>query len=89
MVLVDVEAGLFIGDGDGGSGDNYRNVCFKTGAATAINAGGNQNFNGDYRPRQAFSLLNGDQVNGTWNYEIPLGFPIALKKWDKKHKILM
>ena len=29
-----------------------------------------------------------DQVNGTWNYEIPLGFPINLKKWkDGDHKL--
>lgn len=59
-----------LANGDGGTGDNFRNVCFKTNAATAINAGGNQNFNGDYRPRQAFSLLNGDQVNGTWTVRV-------------------
>ncbi|WP_235297691.1 hypothetical protein [Portibacter marinus] len=29
-----------------------------------------------------------DEVNGTWNYEIPLGFPITLKKWNNgKHKL--
>jgi hypothetical protein len=30
-----------------------------------------------------------DQVNGTWNYEVPLGFPIPLKRWDNKHKIVL
>lgn len=30
-----------------------------------------------------------DQVNGTWNYEIPLGFPIPLKRWDNKHKLVI
>lgn len=29
-----------------------------------------------------------DQVNGTWNYEVPIGFPIALKKWKNgDHKL--
>ncbi len=31
-----------------------------------------------------------DEVNGTWNYEIPLGFPIPLKKWnDGDHKLII
>jgi len=30
-----------------------------------------------------------EQINGTWNYEIPLGFPIPVKKWDDKHKLIV
>lgn len=31
---------------------------------------------------------NSEQINGTWNVEVPLGFPIPIKKWEGKHKIV-
>ncbi|MFT6845112.1 MAG: subtilisin-like proprotein convertase family protein, partial [Flavobacteriales bacterium] len=59
-----------LSDGNGGGGTNYRNVCFKTGAATAITVAGNNNYNGDYRPEQAFNLFNGQSANGAWKIRV-------------------
>ncbi|MFN8273672.1 MAG: PKD domain-containing protein [Flavobacteriaceae bacterium] len=50
---------------NGGGGDNYTGTCFSSSATTLITAG-TVPFNGSYIPEQAFSTLNGSNVNGTW-----------------------
>jgi gliding motility-associated-like protein len=55
-----------LANNNGGAGAGFTNVCFKTAAVATINVTATTAFNGDYRPRQAFNLFDGDAVNGNW-----------------------
>ncbi|NHM06536.1 hypothetical protein G4D82_04825, partial [Flavobacterium sp. CYK-4] len=50
---------------NGGGNSNYTNTCFSSTATSAITAGAAP-FTGTFTPEQAFSLLNGSAINGTW-----------------------
>ncbi len=54
---------------NGGSADNYQVTTFNDEAATAITAG-TPPFNGSFRPEQALSTLDGEEMNGAWTLRI-------------------
>lgn len=54
---------------NGGSGDNLTNTIFDDEAATAV-ASGTAPFTGSFRPFQALTAFDGQQVNGTWNLRV-------------------
>jgi subtilisin-like proprotein convertase family protein len=52
---------------NGGTGNNYTNTCFTSGAGTAV-TGGASPFTGNFRPETAFSpALDASSINGTWS----------------------
>lgn len=61
--------------GNGGSGNNYLNTCFRQDASSSI-LNGNPPFNGTYRPQGQLGLVNNGQPgNGTWALKIYDNYP--------------
>lgn len=58
-----------LADGNGSSGDNFRNTTFDTQASTAISSG-SAPFSGSYRPVDSLNGLNGKPANGGWQLEV-------------------
>jgi gliding motility-associated-like protein len=69
---------------NGSSGVNYTNTTFVPSGAPSITAG-TAPFTGNFTPEQAFTLLNGCGVNGTWNlmvYDLATGDVGVLTDWS-------
>ncbi|WP_341901592.1 Ig-like domain-containing protein [Fluviicola taffensis] len=69
---------------NGGSGQNYTNTAFVPSGSPSITTG-TAPFTGNFTPEQAFSLLNGCGVNGTWTlqvYDLATGDVGTLLDWS-------
>ncbi|MCC7503477.1 MAG: CotH kinase family protein [Flavobacteriales bacterium] len=61
--------------GNGGSGNNYLNTCFRQDASASI-LNGTPPFNGTYRPQGQLGLVNNGQLgNGAWALKIYDNYP--------------
>ena len=71
---------------NGGTGDNFRNTCFKPNAALPRITNGSAPFAGDYRPEGNWSSLLGAQINGKWMLSLSDAFgPLdknSLNSWS-------
>ncbi len=69
---------------NGGAGDNYTNTTFVPTGAPSVTTG-TAPFTGNFTPENAFSLLNGCGVNGTWTlmvYDLATGDVGILRDWS-------
>jgi len=71
---------------NGGTGDNFRNTCFRPNAALPMIINGVAPFAGDYRPEGNWSSLLNAQINGKWTLSLSDAFgPLdknSLNSWS-------